>query len=114
MTHKGNTLTDISDASKHTSKSETQSIEGEKTPAQPNQKSAQGKFVSGSTMQHVIKMTVTGSIGLMAIFSVDLLTLLYISMLKDDALTAGVGFSGLINFFAISINIGLIDRKSVV
>jgi putative MATE family efflux protein len=79
-----------------------------------NQKSATkpAKFVTGSTMRHVIEMTVTGSIGLMAIFSVDLLTLLYVSMLKDDALTAGVGYSALINFFAISINIGLMIGSS--
>jgi putative MATE family efflux protein len=72
----------------------------------------QAKFVTGSTMRHVIDTTVTGSIGLMAIFSVDLLTLFYISMLKDDVLTAGVGYSSLINFFAISINIGLMIGSS--
>jgi putative MATE family efflux protein len=72
----------------------------------------QAKFVTGSTMNHVIQMTITGSIGLMAIFSVDLLTLFYISMLKDDVLTAGVGYSSLINFFAISINIGLMIGSS--
>lgn len=89
-----------------------QPAEGSGTSTFPVEKSTEGKFVSGSTMKHVIQMTVTGSIGLMAIFSVDLLTLLYISMLKDDALTAGVGFSGLINFFAISINIGLMIGSS--
>jgi putative MATE family efflux protein len=72
----------------------------------------QPKFVTGSTMSHVIKMTVTGSIGLIAIFSVDLLTLLYISMLKVDAFTAGVGYSSLMNFFSISINIGLMIGSS--
>ncbi len=65
------------------------------------------KFTQGSTMRHVIEMTATGSIGLMAIFSVDLLTLLYISMLKDEVLTAGVGYAAVINFFAMSFNIGM-------
>ncbi|MBY0613590.1 MAG: MATE family efflux transporter [Beijerinckiaceae bacterium] len=66
-----------------------------------------GKFTAGSTMRHVVVMTATGSVGLMAIFAVDLLTLLYISMLKDEVLTAAVGYAALINFFALSISIGV-------
>ncbi len=100
------------DSPEKTSQLDSQFLESSSVGGTPAEKSAEGKFVSGSTMKHVIEMTVTGSIGLMAIFSVDLLTLLYISMLKDDALTAGVGFSGLINFFAISINIGLMIGSS--
>ncbi|MBA4333521.1 MAG: MATE family efflux transporter, partial [Methylobacterium sp.] len=38
-------------------------------------------FVSGSLMGHVAVMTGTGAIGLMAIFVVDLLSLLYVSWL---------------------------------
>jgi putative MATE family efflux protein len=66
-----------------------------------------GVFTDGSIMRHVVVMTATGSIGLMAIFLVDLLTLLYVSWLGDPALTAGVGFAAQISFFLISINIGL-------
>ncbi|MDF3060256.1 MAG: multi antimicrobial extrusion protein MatE [Microvirga sp.] len=65
------------------------------------------RFVSGSTMRHVAVMTATGSIGLVAVFAVDLLSLLYISWLGDPALTAGVGLATIVNFFAISINVGL-------
>ncbi len=63
-------------------------------------------FTQGSTMGHVVRMTVTGSIGLMAIFLVEFLTLLYVSWLKDDALTAAVGFAGIVLFVLISVNIG--------
>jgi putative MATE family efflux protein len=63
-------------------------------------------FTHGSTMGHVIRMTVTGSIGLMAIFLVEFLTLLYVSWLKDDTLTAAVGFAGIVLFVLISFNIG--------
>jgi putative MATE family efflux protein len=63
-------------------------------------------FTQGSTMRHVIRMTLTGSIGLMAIFLVDFLSLLYISWLKNEALTAAVGYSSVILFFLTSINIG--------
>ena len=58
-------------------------------------------------MRHVVVMTATGSIGLVAIFVVDLLSLLYISWLGEPALTAGVGLATIVLFFAISINVGL-------
>jgi putative MATE family efflux protein len=63
-------------------------------------------FTRGSTMGHVTRMTVTGSIGLMAIFLVDFLSLLYVSWLKDETLTAAVGFASIVLFLLISFNIG--------
>ncbi len=65
------------------------------------------RFVAGSTMRHVIVMTATGSVGLIAIFMVDLLSLLYISWLGDPRLTAGVGLATVVLFLATSINVGL-------
>lgn len=65
------------------------------------------RFVVGSTMRHVVVMTATGSIGLVAIFTVDLLSLLYISWLGDPRLTAAVGFATIVLFLATSINVGL-------
>ncbi|MDB5641959.1 MAG: efflux family protein [Hyphomicrobiales bacterium] len=64
-------------------------------------------FTEGSILKHVLVMTATGSIGLVAIFFVDLLSLLYVSWLHDAKLTAGVGFATQILFFFVSINIGL-------
>lgn len=64
-------------------------------------------FVTGSTMRHVAVMTGTGSVGLMAIFMVDFLSLLYVSWLGRSETTAGVGFATIVLFFAISVNIGL-------
>ncbi len=64
-------------------------------------------FTEGSTLRHVLVMTFTGSIGLMAIFVVEFLSLLYISWLGDPAVTAGVGFASQVMFFPVSINIGL-------
>lgn len=58
-------------------------------------------------MRHVVVMSATGSIGLIAIFAVDLLSLLYISWLGDPSLTAGVGLATIILFLATSINVGL-------
>ena len=58
-------------------------------------------------MRHVIVMTAATSAGLMSIFAVDLLSLLYISWLGDPKLTAAVGFASQVLFFSISINIGI-------
>lgn len=64
------------------------------------------KFVTGSTMRHVVVMTVTGSIGLVAIFVVDALNLFYISLLGVQSLAAAVGFAATLLFFTISVSIG--------
>lgn len=64
------------------------------------------KFVTGSTMRHVIVMTLTGSIGLVAIFIVDALNLFYISMLGVKELAAAIGFASTLLFFTISLAIG--------
>ena len=52
-------------------------------------------------------MSLTSSIGLMAIFAVDLIDILFISMLGQDALAAAAGYASTIMFFASAINIGL-------
>lgn len=65
------------------------------------------RFVVGSTMRHVLVMTGTGAAGLIAIFVVDLVSLLYISWLRDPSLTAGVGIATVVMFLTISINVGL-------
>lgn len=66
----------------------------------------QGKFVSGPTMKHVVSMTATGSVGLIAVFFVDALNLFYISMLGVQELAAAIGFAGTLLFFTISVPIG--------
>ena len=58
-------------------------------------------------MRHVIAMTAASSVGLMAIFAVDLLSLLWVSRLGDPRLTAAVGFATQVLFFSVAINIGL-------
>ncbi len=73
---------------------------------------SQPRFVTGSTMRHVVVMTVTSSIGLIAIFAVDLLSLLYISWLGDPRLTAAVGLATILLFLATSINVGLMIAVS--
>jgi Na+-driven multidrug efflux pump len=66
------------------------------------------RFVTGSLMRHVVVMAGTGAIGLIAIFAVDLINLLYISMLGEQAIAAAVGFAGVVGFFMLSLFIGLL------
>ena len=67
---------------------------------------SQAIFVTGSTLRHVIRMTLAGAIGLVSVFAVDVLNLFYISTLGDQALTAAVGYAATIMFFTVSISIG--------
>jgi Na+-driven multidrug efflux pump len=72
-----------------------------------NPKGEVGKFTTGSIMRHVIVMSASGAIGLIAIFAVDLLSLLYISWLGNINFTAGVGYATAVMFFSTSANVGL-------
>ena len=64
-------------------------------------------FLTGSLMRHVTRMSLTASIGLMAMFAVDFVDMAFIAMLGNDALAAAVGYAGTLLFFTNSINIGL-------
>ncbi|CAM4123849.1 MATE family efflux transporter [Vibrio neonatus] len=66
----------------------------------------EAKFVQGSTMKHILTMSGAGSIGLMSLFIVDLLDMMFISMLGQVELAAAVGFAGTLIFFSTSISIG--------
>ena len=68
---------------------------------------AQARFVEGNLFRHVAVMSLTGSVGLMAIFIVDLINMVYISWLKDAVLTAAVGYAGAVMFFTTAFGIGL-------
>ncbi len=65
------------------------------------------RFLTGSTMNHVVVMTLTGSLGLVFMFLVDVTTLFWVSRLGDEALMAALGFAWTIQFFTISTGIGL-------
>ena len=69
--------------------------------------SAQAKFLTGSLFRHVTVMSLTSSIGLMAVFFVDLVDMIFISMLGQAELAAAVGYAGAILFFTTSFSIGV-------
>jgi len=63
-------------------------------------------FTEGSSMRHVINMSATGAIGLVAIFLVDVINLFYISLLGKQELAAALGYASTLMFFTISVSIG--------
>ncbi|MDQ2091539.1 MATE family efflux transporter [Marimonas arenosa] len=65
------------------------------------------KFLEGSLMRHIAVMALTSSVGLMAVFLVDLVDMVFISWLGRDELAAAVGYSGAILFFTTSFGIGM-------
>lgn len=65
------------------------------------------KYLQGSTMRHVVDTTLAGSLGLMAIFLIDLVDMYFISLLGEPQLAAAVGFASTIIFFTTSIGIGM-------
>ncbi|MGE0210817.1 MAG: MATE family efflux transporter [Parvibaculaceae bacterium] len=74
---------------------------GEGAPA-----TREARFVTGSTKRHVLVMTLTGAVGLMAVFLVDLLNLFFLSQLGDIAITAAIGYAGALSFINLSFSLG--------
>ena len=66
-----------------------------------------GKFTQGNLLRHIIVMSSTSAVGLMAIFLVDVVNILYISWLGDPVATAAVGYGGAVLFFPTGIAIGM-------
>ncbi len=67
----------------------------------------QGRFLAGSTMRHVVVMTMSATIGLTFMFLIDAATLFWISRMGDEQNMAALGFAWTIQFFTLSGGIGL-------
>ncbi|WP_439148537.1 MATE family efflux transporter [Sulfitobacter sp.] len=65
------------------------------------------KFLSGNLFGHVATMSLMASVGLVAVFLVDFVDMIFISMLGKAELAAAVGYAGAILFFTTSFGIGL-------
>ena len=73
----------------------------------PDALNVSGKFVDGPTLRHVHSMTAAGTVGLVAVFLVDVVNLFYISLLGHQEMAAAVGYAGTLLFFILSLSIGL-------
>jgi len=65
------------------------------------------RFLTGNLLAHVVTMTLTASVGLMALFAVDFVNMLFIAMLGQAELVAAVGYAAAVLFFTTSFGIGM-------
>ncbi len=68
---------------------------------------ANAVFLKGNLFRHISVMSLTSSVGLMAVFLVDFVDMIFISMLGKEELAAAVGYAGAILFFTTSVGIGM-------
>ena len=73
----------------------------------PNKDGLQARFVTGSTMRHVVVMTASGSVGLTFMFLVDFLALYWVGQLDDMLLLAGMGYAAMVTFLMVSVALGM-------
>lgn len=66
-----------------------------------------GRFLTGTTMSHVTRMTITGSLGITFMFAVDAANLFWVSLLGVERLVAALGFAWTIQFFSVSFGMGM-------
>lgn len=64
------------------------------------------KFTSGSILRHILVMTLTSTVGLIAIFFVDLADMYFLSLLGEKEITAAIGFGTTLLFFLMAICLG--------
>ncbi|WP_259952946.1 MATE family efflux transporter [Sulfitobacter mediterraneus] len=75
---------------------------------------SEGRFLTGGTMGHVVRMTATGAMGITFVFLVDAANLLWVSQLGDPQLVAAIGFAYAVQFFSVSVNVGLMIAATAV
>ncbi len=64
-------------------------------------------FTTGSIPRHIVVMTSASAVGLITLFSVDLVDMYFLSLLGEEELAAAIGFSGTLLFFLTAVGIGL-------
>lgn len=69
--------------------------------------SEQAVFLKGSLLRHITVMSLTSTVGLMAVFLVDFVDMIFIAMLGKAELAAAIGYAGAILFFTSSFGIGV-------
>ncbi len=82
-------------------------IDSERPVRRPRRAEGTPKFLEGSLLKHILVMTGTGALGLMAIFLGDLANIFFLGRLGDESVVAAVGYASSIQFLTISIGIGL-------
>ncbi|ROR98710.1 putative MATE family efflux protein [Sinobacterium caligoides] len=68
---------------------------------------ANAKFVTGRPLKHIITMTLASTVGLLMLFTSDLVDMYFLSLLDQRSLVAAIGFAGTLLFFTTAACIGL-------
>jgi len=76
-------------------------------PTPPAELAPRPRFVTGSITRHILVMTGTGAVGLMAIFFSDFANIFFLGLLGDLQVLAAVGYASGILFFMFSASIGM-------
>ncbi|MFI3044414.1 MATE efflux protein [Pseudomonas coronafaciens pv. coronafaciens] len=71
-------------------------------------------FTSGSLLRHLVFMTSTSATSLLSIFLIEVLTVVYIAMLRDDSLLAAFAIAKTLMFFLISMILGIAVAVSTI
>jgi putative MATE family efflux protein len=72
-------------------------------PPQPDR----GKFTTGSTLRHILVMSGSSGIGLMAVFLVDFADLYFLGLLGEIEVAAAIGYAGSVLFFTVALGVAL-------
>ena len=88
-----------------------------KAPAHPPstaaRNAAEGVYTTGPVGRHLLRMAGPASTALLFIFLADLVTLFYISLLRDERLIAAVGLSRFIEYVVIAIGLAFASAATV-
>ena len=66
-----------------------------------------GRFLTGSTMGHVLRMALTGTLGFLFIFAVDAMNLYWLSRTGDTMLIAAAGFAFAVQVISVATGISM-------
>ncbi|MGR3814447.1 MAG: MATE family efflux transporter [Cognatishimia activa] len=73
-----------------------------------------GRFLDGSTMGHVTRMTLLGGLGITFVFLVDLVNLFWIAYFGNEQLVAAIGFAFAVQFFSVSTGVGMMIATTAI
>lgn len=73
-----------------------------------------GRFLDGSTMGHVVRMTLLGGLGITFVFLVDLVNLFWIAYFGTEQLVAAIGFAFAVQFFSVSTGVGMMIATTAI
>ncbi len=76
-------------------------------PASGSPQPERGKFTSGSTMRHILVMSGSSGVGLMAVFLVDFADLYFLGLLGEIEVAAAIGYAGSVLFFTVALGVAL-------